>query len=159
MTKIIILFILGLFISSAVIAQGQKYAFLEAGGGSIFAAVNFDMRFKKDAREGLGFRAGVGNTFGIFDSDIVKDVVVFPLGVNYVYGSKKSAVVVGLNTSIALMKHNNGSESPVIISPEIGYRYRPYEKGIAFHVSYVPLFNTADGAMPVWLGLGIGYSW
>ncbi|MDF2514861.1 MAG: Uncharacterized protein K0R59_157 [Sphingobacterium sp.] len=150
---------LGLFISNSNNAQGQKYVFVEAGGSSIFAAVNFDMRFKKSAREGFGLRAGVGNTLGVFDSEVVKDVVIFPAGVNYVYGSKKSSLVVGLNTSIALMKHNNGSESPVIISPEIGYRYRPYEKGIAFHVSYVPLFNTADGTMPVWLGLGLGYSW
>ncbi|OCA77146.1 hypothetical protein BBI01_01400 [Chryseobacterium artocarpi] len=159
MMKVIILFVLGLFVSSASIAQGQKYAFVEAGGSSIFAAVNFDMRFKKDAREGLGFRAGVGNTFGVFDSELVKDVVVFPVGLNYVYGSKRSSVVVGFNTSIVLVKHRNGSESPVIISPEIGYRYRPYEKGIAFHASYVPLFNTADGTMPVWLGVGVGYSW
>jgi len=33
------------------------------------------------------------------------------------------------------------------------------KSGLGFHFSYTPIFNTVDGTMPVFLGIGIGYSW
>ncbi|MGJ1419791.1 hypothetical protein ACR79T_09200 [Sphingobacterium spiritivorum] len=155
-----ILLIMSLLTTSFMcIGQGQKYTFIEAGGSSTIVALNFDMRFNKDSREGLGLRAGVGNTFGLFDSEAIKDIVVFPIGLNYIYGKKRSALVFGINTSIALINDKKGGESSFIIAPEVGYRFRPLERGFAFHASYSPLFNTVDGAMPFWFGIGLGYSW
>lgn len=148
-----------IFISISSYGQGKKYVFLEAGGSSTIAAVNFDMRFKKEAINGLGFRVGLGNSFGLFESKDIKDVLLVPVGLNYVFGEKKNAFVVGINTTVAIMGEKKGYESPLIISPEVGYRFRPETKGLGFHVSYAPLFNTVDGTMPLWLGAGIGYSW
>jgi len=147
------------FISISSYGQGKKYVFLEAGGSSTIAAVNFDMRFKKETANGFGFRAGVGNTFSLFDSDDIKDVLIVPVGINYIFGKKKNAFIVGVNTTAALMGEKKGYESPLIISPEVGYRFRPETKGLGFHVSYTPLFNTVDGTMPLWIGVGIGYTW
>ncbi len=147
------------FISLISNGQGKKYVFVEAGGSSTIAALNFDMRFKKNTVNGLGFRAGVGNSFGLFDSEDIKDVILVPLGFNYVFGEKKSAFVLGVNATVALMGNFKGDESPLIISPEVGYRFRQKTKGVGFHVSYTPLFNTVDGTMPWWFGAGIGYGW
>lgn len=41
-------------------AQGQKFAFLEGMGSGALVNANFDMRFKSESREGLGFKAGIG---------------------------------------------------------------------------------------------------
>lgn len=140
-------------------SQGNKYLFIEAGGASILGAVNFDIRLNKNDKNGFGLRAGIGNTLGLFDSKDVKDAIIFPIGINYIYGKNNGGIVFGFNTTFIVMDKKKEEQSNFIFAPEIGYRYRPKNKGVSFHISYTPLFNTVDGTMPVWLGAGIGYSW
>lgn len=140
-------------------SQGRQMVYLEGMGAGIFATANFDMRFKKDAREGLGFRAGIGNSSIAIDESIT----TIPVGINYVYGKKRSALLLGANAAFGLYDipkgEQDGNYSHFVPSLEIGYRFRPMTRGVAFQVTYNPLFNTVDGTMPAYFGVGIGYSW
>lgn len=35
----------------------------------------------------------------------------------------------------------------------------PKDNGLSFQATYTPLFNTTEGTMPFWIGVGIGYFW
>jgi len=165
--KAYIIILLSLLFSDHGFGQGQKYAFLEAGGPSIFTSANFDMRFRPGSREGWGARAGVGHSFLFTDGEGI-DAFTFPVGINYLHGKNRGGLLLGLNVAIPYLHGRVIREAAFagvtigakpVIAPEIGYRYRPLISGIGFHFSYTPLFNTVDGFMPVFLGIGIGYSW
>ncbi len=125
----------------------------------MYASVNFDMRFKKDENDGFGFRAGVGNSL-ILDENIT----TIPLGVNYLLGKNKSSLLLGANGTLGLFDNKledifNRQNSQFIPSLELGYRYRPISKGIAFQLTTHSFFNTVDKSAPLFFGAGIGYVW
>jgi hypothetical protein len=147
-----------LFKPDTASAQGQKFAFAEGLGSGLLVSANFDMRFKKESREGFGARIGYTNTGFVGDDDWIS---AFPVGINYVYGQARSALLIGFTTTFPVIKDNNNLSdySNAVFAPEIGYRFRPIEKGVAFQVTWAPLFNTVDGSKIPWFGLGIGYAW
>jgi len=167
MNKIHIIILLSLLCSvHLVFGQEQKYAFLEAGGPSVFTSANFDMRFRSGSREGWGARAGIGHSFLFTDGEGM-DAFVFPVGINYLHGKNRSGLLLGLNATLPYVHGRVVREAfggvvvtakPLIV-PEIGYRYRPLKNRLGFHFSYTPIFNAVDGFMPVFLSVGIGYSW
>ncbi|WDF67845.1 hypothetical protein PQ465_16275 [Sphingobacterium oryzagri] len=117
------------------------------------------MRFKKDRNDGFGFRAGLGNSF-ILDENIT----TIPLGVNYVFGKRKHGLLAGINGTVGVFKRLrpgafNRKAGDFLPSLELGYRFRPLKKGFAFQTTFNPLFNTANGTMPLFFGLGLGYAW
>lgn len=145
-------------ISASCLAQGQKFVFFEGLGGGLLASVNFDMRFKKDARDGLGAKVGYSNV-GFFDTG--EWISIFPVGINYVYGKKRGGLLAGFNTTFAFVPPDIGATNYVaaVYGPEIGYRFRPRNRGIGFQATWSPLFNTADGTKMAWFGIGVGYVW
>ncbi|KGE14872.1 hypothetical protein [Sphingobacterium deserti] len=154
-----LIFLLSLM-SLSIFAQHRKFGYVELGGTSVFTSLNFDMRFNKENPDGLGFRAGAGSSFGAFDIDKIYTV---PVGINYVIGKGKSGFIVGGNSVFAINGEPKGRKSEnfksVIFSADVGYRYTPTGNGFGFQATYTPLFNTVDGTMPFWIGVGIGYSW
>ena len=144
--------------ANLVLAQGQKFAFIEGLGGGVLASANFDMRFKENARDGFGARVGYTNT-GFFDPN--EQVSIIPLSVNYLYGKKHSGLLVGGNTTLAIIPKTTAVSDyrNAVYGPEVGYRFRPENSGIAFQLTWSPLFNTVDGSKPYWFGIGVGYAW
>ncbi len=137
-------------------AQGQKFVFLEGMGSGVLVNANLDMRFKSESREGLGFKAGIGYSGLYMDEQLL----TIPFGVNYLLGKNRSGLLLGVNAVIsASSDHYNGELKSFVPSLELGYRFRPIEKGFAFQVTYNPLFNTVDGFKPLWFGVGLGYAW
>ncbi|TDS14563.1 hypothetical protein [Sphingobacterium paludis] len=159
MKRIPLLFLLSV-VSFSLFAQHRKFGYVELGGTSVFTSLNFDMRVNKENPDGLGFRVGFGSSFGAFDMD---KIYTAPVGINYVFGKGKSGLIVGANSVFAIngepKEKKSGDFKSVIFSADIGYRYTPTTNGFGFQATYTPLFNTVDGAMPFWIGVGIGYSW
>lgn len=63
--KIKLTVFLSLFTFS-IFAQHQKFVYIEGGGSGVLLNAIFDMRFKKDTRSGLGFKAvwlGIGREY------------------------------------------------------------------------------------------------
>lgn len=145
-----------LSLPTAMLAQGQKFVFAEVLGSGLLASANFDMRFKKDARDGFGARVGYTNTGFLGDDEWVS---AFPLGINYLYGKGRSGLLLGFTTTFPIIKDNASDYKSTVYAPELGYRFRPKTHGISFQVTWAPLFNTVDGTKAAWFGFGVGYAW
>lgn len=139
-------------------AQGQKFVFAEGLGGGMLASANFDMRFKQDSRDGFGARVGYTNS-GFFGAE--EWASVFPVSINYLYGQRRGGLLAGFNTTFALISDETkvSDYRSFVYGPELGYRFRPMERGLAFQVTWSPLFNTVDGTKMAWFGVGVGYAW
>lgn len=154
----ILIILLGLSVPTLVCAQRQKFVFAEGLGSGLLASVNFDMRFKHDARDGFGARVGYTNTGFLGDDEWIS---AFPVGVNYLYGKGRSGLLLGFTTTFPVLTDQvrMGDYRSVVYAPEVGYRFRPMARGVGFQVTWSPLFNTVDGAKVAWFGVGVGYAW
>lgn len=159
MKRKLVILLLSMF-SLSIFAQHRKFGYLEVGGSSVFTSLNFDMRFDRENSDGFGFRVGAGGSFGAFDID---KIYTAPVGLNYIYGKGKNGLILGANSVFAIDGEPKEKKSDdfrsVIFSADIGYRYTPIHNGFGFQATYTPLFNTIEGIMPFWIGVGIGYSW
>lgn len=146
------------FFANESYSQGQKFVFAEGFGAGMLLSANYDMRFQAGSREGMGFRAGVGSgiLLGFWDATLN-----FPVGINYVKGKNKSAFIMGVNLTTSILSNGFAGEAGVkaIPSLEIGYRFRPITKGLAFQVTYNPTYLPGDEFYPLYGGIGIGYAW
>lgn len=158
--KRVLLFFLSSVVSFSLFAQHRKFGYLELGGSSVFTSLNFDMRFTKQSNDGLGFRVGAGSSFGVFDID---KIYTAPVGLNYIVEKGKNGFIIGANSVFAISGEPKDKKSDdfksVIFSADMGYRYTPTNNGFSFQATYTPLFDTTEGTMPFWIGVGIGYSW
>lgn len=148
-----------LLISSLVSnAQYKKFVFLEGGGSGVLVNAVYDMRITKNQNNGIGFRLGIGNTFYTED---IKGATTIPIGINYLLGKNKSFLILGANTTFGIFDKNlkDRTVKHIVPSLEVGYRFVPQKRGFGFQVTYTPLFNTVDGLKPIYLGIGLGYSW
>jgi hypothetical protein len=123
---------------------GNKILFAEIGGAGIAISVNYDMRFKKGQKDGLGFRAGIG-----YFAAGNNTVFTVPLQVNYLYGSDGKYLELGLGGTFVNSRGDNYS-SPVwefdtvtgmAATATIGVRYEP-NKALNFRLGYVPIYST-----------------
>lgn len=101
----------------------KKAVFVELMGNGSGVTANFDMRFKRDRNDGLGFSAGAGITTG---------ALTFPLTLNYIVGKYRS----GLETSIGLSNFYSGpgdnfyfddyleNEAKFVSAPIVSLAYR-----------------------------------
>ena len=108
--KKLLIFALFLGLHTAVMAQESngleknKSVYLEVLGPSNLAGINYDARFNDHTR--FGWRAGLsfayGKNSGLFDwgSDVRGYVV--PLEVNYLLGSQKNNLELGLGTGLGI---------------------------------------------------------
>lgn len=138
----------------------RKSLFAELSGNGIGISGNFDMRFKPDRNDGLGFRVGLGSGFIYFsDNAIVNRYLSVPLNLNYIVGKKRSGFEsgIGVTPQVAL---NSVNEGPPILTEgfiNLGYRFQPVTKGLIFRGSWTPSVNTA-GIYPAIFGISAGYS-
>lgn len=83
------------------------------------------------------------------------------LGINYLVGKNRNYLLLGTNITFATFGKGTSQYEirSNIPSLEVGYRFIPIKSGFGFQVTYNPLFNTVDGFKPIWLGIGLGYSY
>ena len=105
--KIRLLF-LGILVSMTYFSASAQDAYakniyLEGLGAGLLWSANYDMRLNRGVQDGLGFRAGIGGfrigldgTFNEQEVDLDLNVTTFPLQVNYLIGSGRSSLEIGL---------------------------------------------------------------
>lgn len=129
-----------------------KVIFVEAGGNSLLWSANYDARFNKRL-DGWGFRVGVGY-FPLGGSNLL----VLPLGINMLTGSKGHFVETGVNLSFVNAKNKNSilpkeskfgqldftrNKTYLVYGISMGYRYqKPDYKGISFRAGIEPILGT-----------------
>lgn len=148
----------------------NKAIYVEALGNGLGVTANYDMRLKRGAQDGIGFRAGVGGLIvGTADYDggtARSSITTFPLVINYLIGERRSAFEAGLGitpiyANMAVQKTGNpgitneqGWASTGFIN--LGYRYQPINNGFVFRFDWTPAINST-GFSPAWFGLSLGY--
>lgn len=147
----------------------RKSVYLELLGNSVAYSVNFDMRFKRNQQDGLGFRVGAGG-FSItgFNSDGIEvkaNLWTFPLELNYLMGKKRSAFETGIGVSPLLLGAKieidddkiAGTGSGANVFLNLGYRFQPLKNGFTARINWTPIINSG-GFIPLWFGISLGYS-
>jgi hypothetical protein len=85
--------------------ERDKSVFLEIGGPSNFAGINYEARFKKGSpweyRVGLAFAYASNSNF-LFDDYNSMRAWTMPLGVNYLIGHKRSQLELGAGINVGL---------------------------------------------------------
>ncbi|WP_147238676.1 hypothetical protein [Mucilaginibacter hurinus] len=132
-----------LFINTAK-AQSDKRAqnvYAEFLGPGITVSVNYDTRFG-ERRDGFGGRIG----FGYFPVAYLSSAKSVPVQINYLVGKRSHFLEVGLGatyTNVGVDNYNNfwgfKTETGVVATSTVGYRYQPLNKGINFRLSANPL--------------------
>lgn len=125
--------------------------YVEAGGNSIYWSANYDRRFSKRL-DGLGWRIGAGY-FPINNSN----VLVVPMGINFLAGKKGHFVELGLNVTVANSNPKNTvtttesrfgqidfttKKTQLIYGTSMGYRYQQAnKKGFHFRAGIEPILG------------------
>jgi hypothetical protein len=136
----------------------RKAIYGEVGGSGVFGSINYDFRFNPGRNDGIGMR--IGGSF-------IPGVVVIPIELNNLIGKNRIALEYGGgvtaayfydNTLIDLTLEDQFENFGVIAFGKVGVRYTPVDNGLFLNFNYYAMVNH-EGLIPVWLGLGIGYSW
>lgn len=93
--------------------------------------------------------------------------IVIPIELNNLIGKKRIALEYGGGVTAAyfydlagidLTLEDQFEDFGVIAFGKVGVRYTPVDNGLFLNFNYYAMVNN-QGLIPVWLGLGIGYSW
>lgn len=115
--------------------------YAEAFGNSLIWSLTYDTRFGP-SRDGLGGRAGIGFlSFGNQTS-----YLTVPVMVNYLLGKNENFFELGLGGIIYVSDDRFlfPSESTVIGTLTIGYRYQPVKGGLMAKVAVTPIFGVRE---------------
>ncbi len=159
-----------LFGGDELSAKFRKNVFVEGLGNGLLISANFDMRFKRGASDGLGFRAGIGGgpIEGYTDNGdyIDGNLVTIPLSVNYLAGKRRSYFEAGAgitpvfaNVDLAIFEGDiySGKGWGAAGFLNLGYRFQPIRNGVMFRLDWTPVI-TSEGFFPGFFGASLGYS-
>lgn len=131
--------------------------YVELMGNAAIYSFNYERRVSNLfwSRIGVGYYPG---PFG--------ELVVVPLGLNYLMGKKANFFELGLvitpiyaEEKFDLFSKSESKGFGVILSPTIGYRYQPQKKrNLFFKIAFTPLLTTLETRFLPSGGLSIGYS-
>lgn len=179
MKKHFLAFIGIILINFSIFAQNEKFSsdslitkkfhrniFLELLGPAAIGSFNYDMRLERGKQDGIGFRSGfsyfyVGGVGSNINTNI--NAIFIPLEMNYLFGKKRSSLVIGFGTTLAFISGEinynryNIREKAVgfgNVFGNIGYRYQPIGKGFFGQFNLYPNYGTSIGIYP---GLSFGY--
>ena len=148
----------------------NKVFFAELGGPGVLMSVNWDSRFKSNARLGFGYRAGIGFSIGEFKDrefvdpysgysyyeSVTKAYYTIPVGINYVFGKPNSisAFEVGAGATFltkkkSLFTYDEEKSGHFIGTLVFMYRIMPVNGGFSFRVGFTPMIGTAGDFFPM----------
>jgi hypothetical protein len=149
----------------------EKLFYAEFGGANVLFGANFDWRFKKNTRTGLGARVGLG--FTVYDKEIqngnswdyeTTTIATIPLGLNYVFGKPNSPSMfeVGAGATVLMPKasvyrYDDDKEGNLIGHFSFMYRRVPIEGGFSWRIGFTPIINTSGQIFPSG-AVGLGYA-
>lgn len=147
-----------------VTGTSRKIVYVEALGNGLLGSVNFDMRFKQDRNDGLGFRVGLGlgenlpiddAEYHSFYSDRYTSL---PFSLNYIVGKKRNGLEagIGLTPQVAFRDLDGELNLKAIGFMNIGYRLQPLSKGLVVRVMVTPSISS-QGFYAGWGGVSLGY--
>jgi hypothetical protein len=145
---------------SAHVHRAQN-VFIEVGAAGLFYSANYDTRFSQ-RRDGLGGRLGVG-TWGSMGTTFI----TVPLQLNYLAGGRSHFFEAGAGATYLylsdtyfgnpLIGHNPKlTNSTVLPTTTIGYRYQPFNGGLNLRVSFNPML--LEGTFIPYFGASAGYT-
>jgi hypothetical protein len=149
----------------------EKLFYAEFGGANVLFGANFDWRFKKNTRTGLGARVGLG--FTIYDQEIQNSngwdyktttIATIPIGLNYVFGKPNSPSMfeVGAGATVlmpaaSVYRYDDDKEGNLIGHFSFMYRRVPVEGGFSWRIGFTPIINTSGQIFPSG-AIGLGYA-
>lgn len=174
LTLIALAFSITSFAQSSAPAEAdktEKLFYAEFGGANVLFGANFDWRFKKNTRTGLGARVGLG--FTVYDKEIQNSnswdyetttIATIPLGLNYVFGKPNSPSMfeVGAGATVLMPKasvyrYDDDKEGNLIGHFSFMYRRVPIEGGFSWRIGFTPIINTSGQIFPSG-AIGLGYA-
>lgn len=159
-TGLLLLVVMALMFSLEANAQRNQSIYVEGFGSGLLYSVNYDTRLSASDK-GLGLRLGAGVITG---SDAT---VVIPTHLNYLVGSGKHKLELGLGitTILELEEESDSNDQHFKPSGTLMYRYQA-DSGLLLRAGLAPLFAEVedDSIIPnsvffLWPGVSIGYSW
>lgn len=157
----------------------NKAFYAEGGGPGILFSANFDSRFKKEKRDGFGFRVGLG--FTIADIETVdtsggfnrydwktSTIPTIPVAVNYLFAKPNNpnffevgAGLTFLTKKSDILTYNSwdegGKQGNVMGNFSFMYRRQPVDGGFTWRIGFTPLINVEGDIVPFGAA-GIGFS-
>ncbi|RYY95611.1 MAG: hypothetical protein EOO11_15440 [Chitinophagaceae bacterium] len=129
-------------------------AYLELLGPGLLNSLHYDTRLVAGRRDGWGVRAGIGYwkvpTISHYNDTLKQGLISIPLMVNYLVGSRRGFLELGLGITYFLTKPERAYEGPkdqytvqelgmrlptVLGSFLLGYRHVPLKKGFTWGVA------------------------
>lgn len=145
---------------SAHVHRAQN-VFVEVGAAGLFFSANYDTRFSQH-RDGLGARLGVGTW-----TPTGKTFITVPFQLNYLAGGRSHFFEAGAGATYMhlnnpyfgnpLLGHNlKLTNSTVLPTTTIGYRYQPFNSGVNLRISFNPML--LEGTFIPFFGASAGYT-
>ena len=165
-------------------AQEEKVAnnmfFSEIGGPGLIFSANIDGRFSSKSHLGFGYRVGAGFGLKRFEerttthgqsgieyrdyTDVRRTVYSFPVGLNYIFGSPKSASSFEVGGGVSILSHkaaffyfDDNKSGYVMGYLTFMYRLAPVNGGFSLRVGLSPIIGTGGDLCPM-AALSMGYA-
>ncbi len=144
------------FYSTQAQAQRSQAIYVELGGAGLVYTLNYDTRFS-DTEDKLGARIGIS---------VLPDAIIVPLQMNYLHGTGKHKLEVGAGFTTIFGDIQTETETDVVASAALMYRFQKKEGHFLFRVGISPTFSLQDetdslsGLEEVfwfWPGISFGY--
>lgn len=186
---VILFFVLLVMVPFSIYAQEEndirrnQSFFVELGGSGVaILTANYDFRFNKGHKDGLGMRIGIGGESTdsepfLGDGHTQIKMVTVPLEVNYILGRKNFSFEFGYsltyisetkNSSFRLINpdyiNKEDSGNFIVSYIPVGFRLKPKTNGFMLKFNLGPLINYSapnvfyDDKVQFWAGLAVGYS-
>ncbi|UKJ07808.1 hypothetical protein [Solitalea lacus] len=155
----------------------NKLFYTELGGPGVLFSANFDGRFDKNKKLGLGYRIGLG--FSTYEQDIssssntnnyyyeteTRNYLTLPIGINYILGKEGSANMFEIGAGLTLLSkkvsiynyENQDEGSNIIGAISFMYRRQPIDGGFSWRIGFTPIIGTSGNIFPSG-AIGIGYN-
>ncbi|HLO82453.1 MAG TPA: hypothetical protein VK166_15925 [Chitinophagaceae bacterium] len=158
------LFLFALLIGSYFSARSQNLsthasqAYFELFGAAGGVSLNYDARFSKK-ENGLGYRVGIGGGFLYSSSFGTSITVAVPVGLNYLFGTRKHYFELGGGASPFFGDEMSYPKNYFGVNLSAGYRLTPFQKkGVSFRAGYMQWVIFANGTdFTPYLYLSVGY--